>query len=257
MGRVIGQPTAFSDALYQFNIFDHFDHYVTGDEWTSGGLNGESVAVAAGKNGILTMTTDTADNDDAWLRSTEVFLFESGIIMECVCRLDFTEVATSGQIIGFGLQSAVDDAAMQNGSGGPAASKDFAMIYKVDGELVWRCGAELAANTNPANLSTMASGRTHSKTTDFQTLKIRCEPNVAEMKVTYYVDPYGLGGFIPLSDSNGDVIEDTFTITGATEMALMVTVHAGSAAAHTLLVDYIGGWKSLAAAAGGVGVGGR
>lgn len=255
MAREIAQPAIWDDSIYQFNLFDDFLSYTDTQLWTTiDGDSGASVAIDAdGVGGRLLLTTGATDNNEAYNHTTnELFLMANGVSFRAICRLDFTEANTNDANVIFGLANAVAANELVDDGAGPATGKNNSLIYKVDGETVWRCGSALAAGTNPANQSDESAGRTNSETSAFQTLMIECRAVGAEMQVTYHVDPRGLAGFRQLKDSNGNLIMDRVTLGTATEMQLFVGAKAGGANSEVVIVDYMGCSAVRQAAAGGV-----
>lgn len=260
MTRNISTPD-FHNGVYQSNFWDDFYELTDTQKWVITDADaGATVTNPDGVDGRILLTTGATDNNEAYLASTrEIWKMQAGCDIEAVCRVSFAEANTDDLNFLFGLMSGVGGSADNAGDalvddgGGPAASKDQLLIWKVDGGTVWKCGSSLAAATNPANTSTESAGQTNSETSGFQTLLIKAQSvSSDELRVTYHVDPRGLGGFRQLKDSNGNLIEDTITISGATEMNVIFGAKAGSANSETPTVDYVGVFQGRQAAVGGV-----
>lgn len=228
-----------------FGFFEDFDHYVTADRFTSLAADtNSSVAIDAdGSGGILVINTgDNTDNNEAGVRTTgELLLPKPGKPWACGASIQYTEVNTSAANVAFGAMDVMASAntILDNGAG-TAASFYGAVIYKLDGETVWRCA--VSAGTFSSTGSSAISQQTAGGSA-YQKLRIQGLPvaraNVSE--VTFYLDD------MPLTDSvTGKPITLYMTHGAAATADLDVGVYCKNGATNTLTVnvDYI--WATQA-----------
>lgn len=214
-----------------FGFFDDFEWLISPHRWTSviSDLGAVTNPDATGGRILLTPSDGTvADNDEIYLRTTaEIFLFANDKPLVAECRLQYAEAATNAANIIFGLMDAVAaDAILDNGAG-PKASYSGAVIYKVDGETVWRTQTSIAAAKTTNQSASTAGGSA------FQTLALEFKPITSTLAdVTFYLDGS------QLRTSAGVPIKHAFTYTSATEMQLMIGIKNGSGTLETLTVDY-------------------
>ncbi len=228
-------------APLQMGFLDDFDWYVTAHRWTTTVDSGGTIAVGDAANGIATLTPSSgnADNDEAYLKTTnELFKVASNRVIEGEALIQFTEAATNAANVAFGFQNAVGaDSIIDNGAG-LKVSGDTIAIYKVDGGTVWKCVTVINGGTAVVSTSTQTAGGTA-----YQRLNIVIKPVEAgtstNIEVTFHVDGKQL-----VDSTTRRPIQHTFALASATEMQAFVGVKNGTAAAQTLLVDYIGAWQT-------------
>lgn len=214
-----------------FGFFDDFEWYLSPHRWTSvvSDLGAVTTPDAAGGRILLTPSDGTvADNDELYVRtSVETFLFANDKPSIAEARLQFSEASTNAANVVFGLMDAVAADALLDNGGGPRASYSGALVYKLDGETLWRAQTSIAT-TKTTSLSSATAGGSA-----FQTLSIEFKPITSALAdVTFYLDG------APLKTSTGATVKHAFTFTGATEMQLVLGVKNGAAALETLAVDY-------------------
>lgn len=198
-----------------------------------------SVALATGASAVggkALLTTGAVDNAEAYVFTQEVFTFSAKSTVVAEAFLDFTEGNTDDANIIFGLMSGVAANALLDNGGGPAAAYDGAVIYKVDGGLVWQAEASTDGGANQSG----GTSTTLTTQTGPVTLRIECSPLTAtRMDVSFLVDVNGGSNFVPLRDTNLIPLKYEMDISTVAEMSLMVGVKAGGANSETPLVDKI------------------
>jgi hypothetical protein len=215
-------------------FFDDFHWYISPHLFTSlaadAGVTAPAVGDAAG--GILTMATGATDNNEVAARTTsEVFLFAAdrpAVVEACVqwaeANADDANVAV-GWADAFGADLLVDNGA------GPKASFSGALLYKVDGETVWRFCTSLGTTRTVTQLADPAGGSA------YQTVRIEAREQGAVVELVPFV-----GGKQCL-DAAGRPVKHTITLGSPTEMHAGVYLKAGGANSETLRVDYLAAYQ--------------
>lgn len=142
-------------------------------------------------------------------------------------KIQYSEHNTNAANVAFGFADAIGaDLITDNGAGVTAGSA--ALIYKKDGETVWRCHLECNGTTAEATSTTTAGGAT------YQTLAIEVMAvDGTNVEATFYCDGQ------PLRDSYNRPIKLRVAYASATEMDFGVYGKAGGGSTHTILVDYL------------------
>ncbi len=230
-------PVSILERL-QATIFDDFFWYITAHMWTTTVDSGGTIAHGDAANGVVTLTPSSgnADNDEAYLKTAaEVFKLAAGRVIYGEALVKYTEAATNAANVAFGFQNAVGaDSIIDNGAGLKVSGDTFA-IYKVDGSLVWKCVSVVNGGT-----AVVSTSLTSTVSTDYQRLSIEIRSvDATSVEVTFFVDN------LPMLDSlTHRPIKHTFLIASATEMQMFAGVKNGTAAAQTLLVDYMAGFQT-------------
>lgn len=214
-----------------FGFFDDFEWFISPHRWTSviSDLGAVSSPDAGGGRILLTPSDGTvADNDELYVRTTvETFLFANDKALVAEARLQFSEANGDDANVAFGLMDAVAADALLDNGGGPRANYSGALLYKVDGENLWRAQTSIGAARTTSQSNAAAGGSA------FQTLAIEFKPLTPSLAdVAFYLD-----GAL-LRTATGAPIKHAFTFTGATEMQLVIGVKNGGASLETLTVDY-------------------
>lgn len=220
-------------------FFDDFGMYTTvHNGWTTGAADTNATVScdADGTGGILQLYTgDATDNNEVGVRTTnERFLPAIGKPMLLESRIQYTEINTNAANVCFGAADVMAGAnTLLDDGAGPAATFYGALIYKVDGETVWRCATSAGAlsSTGTTTQSTTTAGGA-----SYQVLRIELLPlanNTSE--TTFFVDD------LPLRDSNGLVIKHYLTHGAAATADLDVGLYAkaGGTGQLTVNCDYI------------------
>jgi len=141
-------------------FFHEFFEHTDGDAFTSAvypaGASAGTDGVFAGVGGWYRMYSDSEDNDEKYNVSTgESWLFAEGKKLWFECKIKLTEATTDNAnwIIGL-MQEAGENAILDDG-GGPAATYDGAVFYKVDGTLSTMF--ESSNDTTQATATTMGT----------------------------------------------------------------------------------------------------
>lgn len=139
---------------------DEFTWYVTAHEWTAKVVNGGGISISGsmGSGGIILIDVSDVgaeDNDESYLYETNApWLLTANKDLWAEARVQFSENSTDDNNFIFGL---VDQATsvtdiLLDGGGGPLASYDGVVAFKVDGGTVWQGevsnGASQSTDTN-------------------------------------------------------------------------------------------------------------
>lgn len=220
----------------QFELYDDFLWYVSPHLWTSLAADtNTAVAIDAdGESGVLSIGTgDATDNNEAGTFTTnELFKFAADRPLCAEARIQFTEINTSAANVAFGFADAGGADLLGDDGAGDAIANSGALIFKVDGETVWRAACENNGTVRETQSTTTAGG------SSYQTLRIESrDMGDGNQEITYFVDGQ------PLRDSNGKQIKHTLAHASATQMDLGVYAKAGAANTLTVLVDYIAAFQ--------------
>ena len=243
MPKAINLPDIALCGPHAFGFFDDFDHFVTADRWTLLGDTGSTAAGTDAAGGILTLTGDGTDNDFAGVTTThELFKVAEGKPIVATARVNWTEAATNEGMVVFGLAQEDTVGIIADDTGVPVGTLDGAIIYNPAATLLWSvCSSNATAQT------ITQTEHSHVSAT-WVTLRIIITPlNAADAEVTYWIDPNGGVDFQQMRENGSNprspAIKHALTITGLLEMNLLVGIKNGTAAAETLLVDYIQAWQ--------------
>ena len=192
-----------------FTWFDDFFGYTAGD-WVVTEINDSTQAMGDANGGTLVLTTLTAENDAASLQSVgEIFTVIVGKEMYFESRFKIGDATQSDFVMGLQIRDTT-----------PLAVSDGVFFQKDDGD------ALLDFHSMSGSVDTTTSG-------------VYTVVDDTYLKVSWYWD--GVSTFTYAVD---DVVKGTLTATPSTaEMTLSFAVHAGSAAADVLTVDYINVWR--------------
>lgn len=236
-----------SEGLMNRRIFgydDDFDHFVTGDRWTSiEGDSGSTVAVGDTVGGIALLTTGGTDNDEVYIHGTnEIFKFadDKNLIFET--ELSYTESATDDANVIAGFMDAVAADALQDDGAGPKTSYSGAVFFKADGDTVWSVESSLgstqvttqltAANKNNLSGSAQVPG---GGVKQVLTIEVQVIDSTLA-KVRFFIGV--------LNSTKGTLVaEHDLTYTSATEMQPLVGAKAGSASSEVISVDRAHMWQ--------------
>lgn len=179
--------------------------------------------------GVIQGATGATDNNEVMARSTnEVALFQTDSAMIFESRVQFTEVNTDDANVAVGLADAAAANLLSDDGGGDNINSSGALIFKVDGETVWRCACENNGTIRETQSVQTAGGAS------YQTLRIEVRAvDGTNLEICYFLDGK------PLTDSNNRPIKHTLAYASATEMRLVAGyLKAGGANSETLNVDY-------------------
>lgn len=233
MNRIL-LPDLYSSLRDTHWLHDDFDFFETAKVWTA--LAADTTATVTcvdNQDGQVLLTTDATDNNEAAIFSTRKnFLIAANKPCMYESRINFAEAATNAANVAAGFSTVFAANLMLDNGAGPATTMDGALIYKQDGETVWRCLSSIGT-TQTKTVSTKTAGGTAD-----QVLRIEINPiNSTQAEVTFYVDG------VPLMDASQTArnmpIKHTITYTGAAKMGVGVYAKCGSAANQPVNIDYI------------------
>ena len=204
-----------------------------------------TITLPTGVTGVAgtALFTTTLTTEDAYMASREVFDFGpvglAGKSIVGEARIKYTEGDVNDLIACFGFMSAVAADSMLDAAGGPLAAYSGAVIYKVDGETVWKAEGSTngGGNIYGGTSTTTSGGGT------WQTLRIEAHPlSATRMDVSFLIDDAGGSNFVSLKDSNLNPLKYEMDITTTVPMSLVMGVKCGAAGTdETLLLDYMHG----------------
>lgn len=208
------------------SISDDFTELNTGIWNTLDSDSGASVALDAdGVGGLCLLTTGATNNNEAYLYSDERYKFADDKMLRYEVELSYTESATDDANVMVGVMDAVGANSLQDDGVGPKASYSGAVLFKVDGGTKWQFETSIGASQTTTQLGDSAGGA--------QRLSIEFRPITStSAEVVPFIDGK------QAVDGNGKPVKHVMTYTGATEMAAMVGVKAGSASSEVITVDY-------------------
>lgn len=219
-----------------FGFFEDFLWYVITHLWTS--LIADTTPTmnidAGSIGGAVLLYTDTTDNNEVAIGTVNKpfkDLADKPLVFEALVK--YSEGATNKANIAVGFCSVMTTAntLVDNGAG-MVTTYDGHVIYKVDGETVWRCGSSRGTTQYSTTSSTTAGGSTAQK------LRIEIQPEDATTcTVRYYVDD------VQLRDTNGTPIVHTQLLASAAAMQAGVAVKTGGSNAESVYVDYIAAYQ--------------
>lgn len=233
MPRLLNQPRTLLDARRNYEVFDDFTGYGSGETiWTNLAADAGVTAFAEGdfEYGRARGATGATDNNEVMARSTnEVALFQADGTFIYEARIAFTEANTDDANVAVGLADAAGANLLLDDGGGDSINDSGALIFKIDGGTVWRAACEIAnANTTETASQQTAGGAA------YQTLTIEGrDVDGTNFEFTYFLNQE------PLTDTNNNEIRHLIAFASATEMRLVAGyVKAGGANSETLDLDY-------------------
>lgn len=122
-------------------LFDDFSYFVEADLWatTEDASKTGTDAIMDVVGGVYTNFCDADDNDESYcISACESFKFATGKKVWFEARLRVDEAATDDANVIVGLMDVAGADALLDNGGGPAASYDGAVFFKVDGTLAWQ-----------------------------------------------------------------------------------------------------------------------
>jgi hypothetical protein len=231
-------PDSFARIRRQFvfpmNGPDDFMEYTSGDIWTSLAADAGVTAPAEGDSewGRVQMATGATDNNEVMVRSTnEVLLFQADGSFCFLSHIQYTEANTDDANVAVGLADAAGANLLSDDGGGDNINSSGVLIFKVDGETVWRCACEINGTVKETQSEQTAGGAS------YQELMILGKPvDGTNYEFTYFLDR------LPLTDAtHHKQIKHTLAYASATEMRVVAGyVKAGGANSETLNIDYCG-----------------
>lgn len=229
IGASIGERFPDLAAANPATAFTFFDDFFAYDDTATVGNyavvtdvgGSETISDAAG--GVLAILTDGDDEDETYVSSiSEMAIFVADKPIWFQARVKLAEASTDASNIIVGLSDTVGADTLLDAAGGPAASYDGAVWFKVDGGTVWQF-----ESSNAGTQVTTASAGAFVTDTWYEVGFIY-DPSTAGTTgiITPYLD--GVAG-----------TAQNITNAGLQEMHIVLGAKAGSANAETLQVDYV------------------
>lgn len=218
-----GSLTSTAGAGRNLNYFEDFIAADAGSRFTSTDDGGTGTnALLDGHGGWYNVVTAAADNDYHLMSSGAEFIkFQANKPAYVETKLKLTEAATDDSNWVFGFTDTLTTGFLANDGGGPAASYDGAVFFKVDGTMAIQFESSNAGTqVTTASVAPFVSGTEY-------TLGILFNPGDGTTgTLTPYVN--GVAG-----------AAHSITLAGLEEMHLVFGVKSGGANAETLSVDYL------------------
>lgn len=210
-------------AVEFFEDFFVFDGTATVGLWDDAVTDGGTIAAIDGANGLMSIATDTTIEDESYISTQfESFLFTTTKSLHFEARVKLTEAATSKSNIIVGLSDTVSADILQDAGAGPAASYDGCVFFKVVDSLTWQFETSNAGTqVTDTDVGTMVSG------------------TFAKLEFNYDFNDGVTAKVTAIVDGIADAVQKDLVIAGLQEMHILLGVKAGSAAAETLIVDYV------------------
>lgn len=218
-------------------FYDDFD-YESG-RWTTVATDAGGSNVLDQKGGVIRLDASdgtVADNDEVYLHTAELFLFQADAPIIVESRLKFVEANTDDANILFGLMDAVGANSLLDNGGGPKASYAGAVFFKVDGSTYWQAESSdggtqkttLLDGTQPVMQGSPATGEAQTAGGTWQTLTIEWRPKTSsKADVLYWIDGVLVAKHVD------------FTYANATEMSVVAAAKNGGANEEVLDLDYV------------------
>lgn len=221
-------------------------------ELTSGA--GSDVLITDNRDGGDKHLVVAANDAEAYTFTPENYRFaveptgaSNGLPFGAACSVDLGALANESNTFVFGFMQNVALESILPSGGGPETGVAQAVIWKLAGETQWHCGASDVNDLNPNHLSDQLAGQNNPNTASYQSLMIDVIPRGRELHVTYSFDPFGFGGFEPLTESGGtrpnqiitDVIRSPVT---NQDMSIFIGTRQFGLSAYTVLIDWASGW---------------
>lgn len=133
-------------------------------QWTSTDDSGTGTnAVLDSAGGGISVVTAASDNDYHTMGTAgEHFKFQTGKITYAYGRVSLTEANTDDANIIFGFTDTLTTGGLVVDGGGPLASYDGAVFFKVDGGTVWQAEySDAGTQTTDSNVGAFTSGSTY------------------------------------------------------------------------------------------------
>ena len=225
-------------ARRQHGFFDDFQGFLTAtstDKYTVVTAVDGTVLIGDAAGGVVTIANGTAtiaDNEDCYLaREPEAFLPAEDKPLIFETRLKFSEVSTNTCNVIAGVTDGVAANLLVNDGAGPKTSGTTLAFFKKDGNLNWHIHVSLSTTQTSVELTAANSLNKIANvagSSAYQVLRIEFQPiNATQAEVRFFIN---------------DVLVYKITdwvFTSATEVQSVVGCKGGTAAAMSVLVDYL------------------
>lgn len=214
---------------------DFIEEIDTTNEFTATLTDSGTAVAGNGASGIVVISASdgtTGDNDEAYLGLRNlVFTPAAGKTFVMRARMQYSEVNTDDANVAVGFSSSVAANLLLDDGAGPKSSGTHFLIYKVDGETVWRCQARNQSTALTSTSTKTAGGSAYST---FEV--VISEITTSKMTVVYKVDDDYL-----VDSTTGFPIHHEITYTSADPVTPCVAVKNGgtTGAGEVLNLDYL------------------
>jgi len=224
--------------LDTFHVFNDFEKDQVDTDWVDTVTDSGTVAINDTPSGVAVLTPSdgtVADNDEVYFATAnELFKYLANRPLYFRCRLQFAETTAGVYNVAAGFMNAVGANAIIDDGGGPKVSGSTAVIYKIDGEQVWRFATSVNG-VSTVTKSTKSSTKATSVGDGWQELEIILHPGDG---LSYTASAKVDGEY--LKDANGVRIIHNVPFASATEMQAFVGAKLGAATNNDVLnVDYV------------------
>lgn len=216
----------------QYSLFDDFLWYISPHMWTALAADGESPAIDAdGEGGVVQLVSGATDNDELGVFTTnELFIFAADRPIHAIGRIQYSEANTNDANVAFGLADAAGADLLGDDGAGDNINASGALIFKVDGETVWRCACKNNGTVIENQSNTTAGGSA------YQVLEIIANPvDALYVEITYLVDDKVL-----TDSTTGLPILHRLAYASATQMDFGIYAKSGDTNAETINCDFLG-----------------
>jgi hypothetical protein len=234
MPRSLARKCDGHENFRNFAYLEDYPWYISPHLWTSlAADSGSSVAIVAGDNGVLALTTGATNNNEAASYSTnKLWTIAANKTIWMECSIQYSEAATSAANVAVGFASAFGANLLVDDGAGPAANFSGCLIYKVDGGTVWKVVSSIGTSQLINTSTTTAGGAA------FQKLGVEIVPVTSTVaEVSFFVND------VPLYDaaitSRNQAIKHQLTYTSAAAMNVGSYVKDGSGTGEVLNVDWL------------------
>ncbi len=227
--REIAGGMDLSELIEFADDFFGYDPTATVGKFVEVGDAGYAVAQTDAAGGVLSIASHgDADNDEIYVGSVaEVFKFTTNKKVSFRAKFQLTEANTDDANFIIGLSEIMAADTLVDNGAGPVAHFDGAVFYKVDGTMTLYFRSSNGATQSTAqSMCTFTSASKYEAGFDY-------DPNDGVTgKLTPWVRDLTAG-----VDYEGTAVD--ITISGLSEMHVLLGVKTGAAQVETLLVDYV------------------
>jgi len=226
LAAIIWGPRGGQDILsargQKCEYFDDFFTFDDGDDYIDTVTDAGTIETTDAANGVLSIASGgTAQNESYVSSDIECFKFQTDKRLFFEARVKLTEANTDDANIIVGLSDTVAANSLLDTGGGPMASYDGAVFFKVIDGTVWQF-----ETSNAGVQTTNTSVGAYADDTWVKLGFLYDYNDGVTAIVTPYVD--GVAG-----------TAKNLTITGLEEMHILLGLKSGGANAEALLVDYV------------------
>ena len=236
MGRILLPHPENRFSKQAFEIYDDFNYYIKGDQWTDIQTDGTATVAVADGQGSDIKILSSADNDSGILHTSyEGHQFIANTPLNASTRILFTDSTDNEAALCFGFADAFALDIIADGGNSLAINDSGAMIYKRSDAGATQEGTSWFFQTEVGGSSTVSQSTAVPQSTSYQDLEIDIVPRSA----TVFEARPKIDG-VQLKDStSGELIMHTITLGTSTAMQLGLELKGGHADDTDVLVDWI------------------